>query len=72
VPDNITAIKIAEAVWTPIYGREAIEKEKPFEATLECQVWTVKGTLPKGFAGGVAVARISKRDGKIIEVFHGK
>ena len=31
VPDKITAIKIAEAVWLPIYGNSIYEK-KPFVA----------------------------------------
>jgi hypothetical protein len=72
VPDAATAIKIAEAVWTPIYGREQIEDEKPFKATLDREVWTITGSLRKGFVGGVATAKIKKRDGKVIEVFHGK
>jgi hypothetical protein len=29
VPDEKTAIRIAEAVWSPIYGEEEIRREKP-------------------------------------------
>jgi hypothetical protein len=72
VPDAATAIQIAEAVWAPIYGREKIETEKPFNVTLENEVWTVTGTMPTGLSGGVATARISKRNGRILEIFHGK
>ena len=32
VPDKETAMRIAEAVWIPIYGKDKIESEKPFEA----------------------------------------
>ncbi len=73
VPTAEVAIKIAVAVWEPIYGAQAIAVEKPYKATLTDGVWTVKGTLPKGYKkGGVALAEISKRDGRILRVTHGK
>lgn len=72
VPDKSTAIKIAEAVWIPIYGQKQIESEKPFQARLSGEVWIVEGTLPRGDEGGVALAEISKSDGRIIRVTHGQ
>ncbi len=72
VPDEQTAMRIAEAIWSPIYGEEKIQREKPFVATLRDGVWTVEGSLPKGWAGGVALAEISKKDGRILRVSHGK
>jgi len=73
VPTAEVAIKIAVAVWEPIYGAEAIAEEKPYKATLAEGVWTVEGTLPKRYnKGGVALAEISKRDGRILLVTHGK
>jgi hypothetical protein len=72
VPDEATAIKIAIAVWEPIYGADKIAAEKPFHATLRNGVWTVGGTLPKGYSGGTAIAEISKDDGRIIRISHGK
>ena len=72
VPDEATAGRIAEAVWTPIWGEEHIRAEKPFVATLNGDVWTVRGTLKAGFPGGVAEAEISKRDGRILRVAHGQ
>jgi len=71
VQDEETAKKIAEAVWLPIYGKD-IEKEKPFVAVLNNDVWTVKGTLPRNYIGGVAEIQISKDDGKILRVIHGQ
>ncbi|MGH9751568.1 MAG: NTF2 fold immunity protein [Blastocatellia bacterium] len=41
VPDAATAIKIAEAVWTPIYGEETLKNEKPFTAHLVKGMWIV-------------------------------
>jgi hypothetical protein len=72
VPDEKTAMRIAEAVWSPIYGEEKIQSEKPFVASLKSGVWTVQGSLPKGWVGGVAIAEISKSDGRILRVSHGK
>src|ERR1700712_1423926 len=74
VPDAATAIKIAVAVWEPIYGREHIERMKPFEAKLHDGVWTVTGSLPDdpNLNGGVPEADIAKKDGRILRVIHGK
>ena len=73
VPDAATAIKIAVAVWTPIYGEAHIAEEKPYHATLKGGVWTVEGSMhPPNAPGGVAFARISQKDGRILEVVHGQ
>ena len=72
VPDAATAIKIAVAVWEPIYGAQKIAAEKPYHATLAQGVWTVHGSLPSGWVGGVALAEISQADGRVHRVSHGK
>ena len=72
VPNQETAIRIAEAVWLPIYGR-LIYDSKPFKAQLvDDSIWVVEGTLPKGSIGGTPYAEIRKRDGKILKVSHGQ
>ena len=72
IPDEKTAIKVAEAIWLPRFGK-IIYKSKPFKATLEKDsIWHVKGTLPKKHFGGVPHAFISKKNGRIISFFHGK
>jgi hypothetical protein len=70
VPDSATAVRIAVAVWIPIYGEQQIMSEQPFIAKLDKGVWTVTGTLPEGYLGGTAIAHISKQDGRILFVFH--
>src|SRR5881628_2611545 len=75
VPDSATAVRIAVAVWIPIYGEQRIMSEQPFVATLKDSVWTVTGSLPpapKGsnIRGGTAVAKIAQRDGRIVFVIH--
>ena len=71
VPNEITAMKIAEAVWLPIYGK-AIYRKKPFVAKLiDDKIWQVKGTL-KAQKGGVPFIEIQRCNGKILKVVHGK
>ena len=72
VPNAETAIRIALAVWEPIYGKKQIDSEKPYRATLKSGVWIVEGSLPPGWLGGVAIAEISASDGTILRVSHGK
>ena len=73
VPDEKTAIAIAVAAWLPIYGEETIQNEKPFKAVLKDGIWHVEGTLPVQYTmGGVAEADISKANGKIVRISHGK
>ncbi len=75
VPDSATAVRIAVAVWIPIYGERQIMSEQPFVATLKDSVWTVTGSLPRPPAGaevvgGTAMVRIAKRDGRILFLWH--
>jgi len=77
VPDEETAINIAVAVWSPIYGKEQIQNEKPYKANLKNGIWYVSGLLPEAkkgetIVGGVAEAEIAKDDGRIIGISHGQ
>ena len=72
VPNEETAIRIAEAILVPIYGSEQIASEKPFHAKLKSGIWTVEGSLPSGKAGGVATVKLSQQDARIISVSHGR
>jgi len=71
VPDEKTAIRIAEGVLTAIYGEKQIKSEEPFSAKLHNGVWTVQGSIAEGVEGGVAIIKISKDNGSIIFVTHG-
>ena len=72
VPNAETAVAIAVAVFKPIYGAEKIESQRPFNAELKGEVWHVYGSLPAGWVGGTAEAELSRKDGRIIRVWHGK
>ena len=73
VPDEKTAIVVAEAVLARIYGEPKISSERPFHAVLDRNnVWTIEGSIPNGSVGGVASIRLQRLDGRILSVIHGK
>lgn len=72
VPDTVTAVRIAEAVLSPIYGEDQINSQQPFKAVLKNGVWTVEGTLPEDARGGVAEIDISQKSGAILRISHGR
>jgi hypothetical protein len=74
VPNEETAIKIAEAIWLAKHGKRIYE-ELPFVATLRSDsIWVVEGTFKKkkGRKGGLAHIEIQKKDCKILANYHGK
>jgi hypothetical protein len=78
VPDETTAIRVAEAVFVPIYGEKHVRSERPFHATLKDGVWIVKGSLGKAprpgdvVVGGTMMAEIERETGRIKSVYHMK
>ena len=72
VPDTETAIKVAVAVWEPLYGKQNIASERPYRVTLRGGIWHVTGSLPPLTPGGVAEADIRRSDGKVLRIMHGK
>jgi hypothetical protein len=72
VPDEATAAAIAEAILVPIYGKKSIESQKPFLFYLANDVWTISGQLAPHSLGGVFVLKISKRDGRVLFLSHGR
>ena len=66
------AYAIADCVLSNIYGRSAMNNEKPYHITLlDDRYWIIEGTL-KAPKGGTAHIIIKKRNGQIIELSHGK
>jgi hypothetical protein len=75
VPDSATAVRIAVAVWIPLYGESEIKAQQPFVATLKDSVWTVTATphattylLLAGrlIEGGTPLAKIAQSDARIL------
>ena len=78
VPDEATAIRIAEAVFIPIYGEQHVHSERPFRARLDGEYWVVSGSLPKPrskdelIVGGTMTAEINRQTAMIRAVYHMK
>jgi hypothetical protein len=72
VPDQKMAVRIAVAVWSPIYGERKIARQKPYKAELRGGVWHVHGSISRFLHGGVAEIEIDQKSGKILRVWHGK
>jgi len=73
VPDEKTAISIAEIILARSYGKEILN-QKPFKAHLnkDSTKWIVIGSLKKGEVGGVVELVIQRSDCKILRLTHGK
>jgi NTF2 fold immunity protein len=71
VADKETAIRIAEVILSPVYGKKAIRGQRPYQVTLKDGKWTVDGTVPPGFVGGSFHIVILQRDGRVLEIGYG-
>jgi hypothetical protein len=72
VPDEATAIAVAEAILVAKYGQESIDSQKPFLVGLENDVWTIWGHRQRLLPGGVFRIQISKQDASVKAISHGK
>ncbi len=70
VPDEETAVAVAEESLLQLYGQEHVRKFQPYHAKLDDGVWTTYGTLKPGSRGGTPQLRMSKEDGRILEIWH--
>ena len=69
VSDKETAIRIAEAILSPVYGEKAIREQQPYQVTLKDGKWTVDGTAaPPGHFGGRFHMVILQVDGRVLEM----
>jgi hypothetical protein len=65
-------LRIVEPTLVETYGPEVL-KQRPFEMSETKDSWKFVGTFPKGMSkGGVAEIEISKKDGSVLNVIHGK
>ena len=72
IKDSVTAIKIAEPILFNIYGKQNIEKQKPYEIYLLENYWVISGTLPENYLGGTFLIIIDARNSQNIKITHGK
>jgi hypothetical protein len=72
VPTAAVAEAIHSAVAGAVYGRDQIEKQRPFRAVRSGEFWVVYGYLPPDTLGGVAVTVLRASNGEIIWIMHGQ
>lgn len=68
VADADTAMRIADAVWTPLYGTTAVAAQVPLNAELRFNVWIVTGSSPPE---NTLFAFILQADGRILSLGRG-
>ncbi|MGQ7944414.1 NTF2 fold immunity protein [Flavobacterium sp. WC2509] len=69
ITDSIIAIKVAEPVLFNLYGKEHIEKQKPYEIIFVENYWIIFGTNK---SNGNFLIIIDARNSKIIRIAHGE
>jgi len=72
VADKQTAIRIAEAILSPVYGEKAIREQRPYQVTVKDGKWTVDGTASPGHVGGRFHIVILQSDGRVLEIGYGR
>ncbi len=74
IKDKKTAIAVAEPILFGIYGKENIERQKPYDVQYVEVYWVISGTLKEGgFAfGGTFLIIMDSRNGQVLRMTHGK
>lgn len=78
IPDEPTAVAVAEAVLKAVYGAKVIEEQLPLLARRREDEWVVTGTFHQLTGsnvikvGGVATVRLSVRTGCVLGMIHGR
>jgi len=72
VADKETAIRIAEAILSPVYGEKAIREQRPYQVTVKDGKWTVDGTASPGHVVGRFHVVILQSDGRVLEIGYGR
>ncbi len=68
VPDQETAIKIAEVVLFRLYGKESIIDQRPYRVKEEDSVWWIAGSMKKDTLGFTFTIAISRQTGAILHL----
>jgi hypothetical protein len=73
VPDKKTALKIAKAVWLPIYGKKKLIWNR-YQVKLKDDIWYIESVnilhIFFGISGGGPFIKINKITGEILDVSH--
>ena len=66
------AIKLAEFYLFYGYGKQNIQKQKPYNIHFIKMRWIISGTLAKGYKGGTFLIIIDSTNGSVLRITHGK
>lgn len=66
------AVEVARVYLEAIYGVKNIARQLPLEASIDREVWHVRGVLPQVSVGGVAEIDLCQSTGQVLRVTHGK
>src|ERR1700733_8492326 len=69
IPGEATAIRIVEAALPSLCGNGCAARNRPFEAKLENDIWTVYGNPPRPAGqrgGGMIQVRIDQQTGAVL------
>jgi Clp amino terminal domain, pathogenicity island component/NTF2 fold immunity protein len=69
ISDGETARKVAEAIWTTLYGEQTVAAQKPLQAELKFNTWIVTGSAAPESA---LFAFILQADGRILSIGLGR
>jgi hypothetical protein len=72
LPTKVVAIAVVEPLLFSIYGKEQIIQQRPYEAYLINGVWYLAGTLPQDMDGGTFEIMVEAKNGRVMELTHGK
>ena len=68
IPDESTAIRVAEAIFATKYNVKTMEGERPYKAHLSQGVWLVWGTVPKDAMGQTLFVQIDQKAGCVLRM----
>ena len=72
IPDSKSAVNVAEKILFKVYGKEDIKEQRPYNLVFQNGYWILNGTRPEPVIGGAFLIIMNSKDGKIIELIHGK
>jgi hypothetical protein len=70
IPTAEVAIAVHDATASAAFGRDLVQKERPFYAVRVGEFWFVTGTMPKGALGGVASSVMRASNGEVLRLIH--
>ncbi|MCB2377986.1 YbbC/YhhH family protein [Hymenobacter sp. BT635] len=72
LPDQATAVAVAEPIVFRVYGKANIVRQRPYEVYRIDGFWYISGTLPAGCDGGVFEIILNAKTSEVLKLTHGK